>query len=130
MFYSNQVPAQPLTSCMASRGGGGSCGRRACRQCHSHRVLKQIEEISDQRTFNFRHLGPLLQQWRFLFDDPTIIPACFQNIGTGGFLHQIGRSFVLCHQADCLERCPGSEELTYSSQMEEILETLLGRFFV
>ena len=114
---------------MASRAGGANCGLGSCKFCIAQRILRQIEEKSDSTNFNHSQVESLLYQWGRLLVDPSILPYCFRLTGSGGFLHLAGRSFVFCHQMDLLTMGIDSETRSYSSQIEEILEQTLSKFY-
>ena len=112
---------------MASRAGGANCGLGSCKFCTAQRILRQIEERSGSNNFTPSHVESLIYQWGRLLVDPSILPYCFRLTGSGGFLHQAGRSYVFCHQMDLLHMGLDSETRSYSSQIEEILEQTLGK---
>lgn len=115
---------------MASRAGGANCGLGSCKFCTAQRILKQIEERTSSTEFTHSHVESLLYQWGRLLVDPSILPYCFRLTGSGGFLHQAGRSFVFCHQMDLLTMGIDSEARSYSSQIEEILEHTLSKSYL
>lgn len=112
---------------MARRAGGGNCYQGTCKPCVSQRVLRLISSLTDTRDFDNYHVDGVLCQWERLFADPSILPSCFQITGGGGFLHQIGRTFVLLHQTDCIGLAPYSEETSNSYRFEKILDQVLGK---
>ena len=114
---------------MASRAGGASCGLGVCKYCSAQRILRLIEEKSSSDTYTSHQLESLLYQWGRLLVDPSVLPYCFRLNGTGGFLHQVGRSFVYCHQMDIISTGIDSDVPSYSSRLEQMLEETLGKFF-
>ena len=129
IFYSKSAVLRTGALCVSSNAGGGNCPSGHCKFCSSQRILLQIYEITESRDFNLSKSGSLLYQWERLFVEPSILPFCFRLQGTGGFLHQLGKSFVLLHQMDCLHMDPHAEQTSLSYQLESIVERVLGEFF-
>ena len=130
MFYSTQVPAQIHSSCMARRAGGGNCHSQHCKPCVGQKVLQLITEMTRTRDFSLHHVDGVLFQWSKLLSDPSILPSCFKNTGAGGFLQQIGRSFALFHQLDCIHLEPHVETTSNSYRFEVLLNQALGKIFL
>ena len=118
---------QSYATCMVRRAGGGNCKQSACKPCVSQRVLRLISDLTSTRDFDDYHVVGVLHQWERLFADPSILPSCFQLTGGDGFLYQIGRTFVLLHQTDCIGLAPYSEETSNSYRFEKILDQVLGK---
>ena len=110
---------------MARRAGGGDCHSRSCNPCASQKIICLISEMTRTRDFNIHHVDGVLFQWSQLLTNASSIPSCFKLTGTGGFLHQIGRTFALLHQLDCVQMEPYSEATSNSYRFESLLDQAL-----
>ena len=128
IYYSQQNPVPGHSTCMTRRAGGGNCNQSSCKPCVSQRVLCLISSLTDTRDFDRYHIDGVLHQWERLFADPSVLPSCFQLTGCNGFLYQIGRTFVLLHQTDCINLAPYSDETSNSYRFEKILDQVLGEY--
>ena len=130
IFYSKLVPNILTSRCMSSHAGGANCGLGSCKFCAAQRILRLIEERSNSTAYTSHHVDSLLYQWSRLLADPSILPFCFRITGSGGFLHQVGRSFVYCHQMDIISTGIDSDYPSYSSRMEVMLEQTFSKFCI
>ena len=130
MFYSTQVPAQIHSACMARRAGGGNCHSLQCKPCVGQKIIQLISEMTRTRDFNVQHVDGVLFQWGRLFSDPSVLPSCFKITGAGGFLQQIGRTFALLHQLDCIQMEPYSETTSNSYRFEALLNQALCKYHI
>lgn len=126
IFYSKQIPEQIYSTCMVRNAGGGNCNQGSCKPCVSQRVLRLISEMTNTRDFDEYHVSGVLHQWDRLFADSSILPSCFKITGNDGFLYQIGRTFVLLHQMDCINLAPYSDATSDSHRFEKKLDQVLG----
>ena len=126
IFYSKQIPDQIYSTCMARVAGGGNCNQDSCKPCVSQRVLRIISDMTNTRDFGEYHVSGVLHQWDRLFTDSSILPSCFKITGNDGFLYQIGRTFVLLHQMDCINLAPYSDATSDSYRFEKKLDQVLG----
>ena len=130
LFYADQVPRDLSSLCMAHIAGGSNCGSGACQFCTSQRILRYIGGINESRDLTSQQIGNLLHQWDRLLIEPSILPYCFRLTGSDGFIYQIGRTFILCHQYDCLQLGPHSEQQSHSYQFEKVVEQTLGNSYI
>lgn len=126
IFYSKMMPARNEPLCMSTVPGGGNCRSADCKNCFSQRIIRQIYELTEGREFGVRDASVLLYQWERLFTDPSVLPSCFRLQGNGGFLHQLGKSFALLHQMDCIHMDPHAEHSSTSYRLEKIADQVLG----
>ena len=112
---------------MASRAGGGNCQNNGCKPCVSQRFLRQITELTGTPDFGVHHIEGLLYQWGRFLADPSVLPSCFSQTGGNGFFYQIGKTFALLHQMDCLHMEPHVEITSKSYRFEVLLQKALGK---
>ena len=128
IFYSKMMPLRSVPLCMSSTPGGGNCRSGECKSCSSQRIIRQIYDITESREFGVRDASALLYQWERLFMEASILPFCFRLQGSGGFLHQLGKSFAMLHQMDCIHMDPHAEHSSLSYRLEKIVDQVLGMF--
>ena len=113
---------------MAHRAGGSNCNSGSCKFCSSQRILRSIGLATEDRNLTHSKIESIIFQWDRLLVEPSILPFCFRLTGSDGFIHLIGRTFVTCHQMDCLTLDAHSERLSYLSRFELILDQTLGKY--
>ena len=126
IYYATQIQAVARPACMASRAGGGNCQNKSCKPCLSQRFLRQITELTNASDFGVRNIEGLLYQWSRFLADPSVLPSCFNQTGGSGFLYQVGKTFTLLHQMDCLHMEPHAETTSSSYRFEVLLQKALG----
>ena len=60
--------------------------------------------------------------------EASILPFCFRLQGSGGFLHQLGKSFAMLHQMDCIHMDRHAEHSSLSFKLEKILDQVLCKY--
>ena len=127
VYYARQANQNLSSTCMSTNAGGGDCKQPHCSFCRSRSSLHEIRMILERDYLPERRLSRLMRVWEHLLWSPIILPYCFQITGSTGFLYLLGKSYVTCHQQDCLNLTVHSESTPWTYQFGQIIQNALSK---